>query len=288
MDYVTRAGWGARLPRGRQPYSVPASQRRGFTVHWNGPALNSGDHSKCASKVRAIQNYHMDSKGWSDIAYSFLVCPHGTAYECRGWDWDQMANGNDTVGTYDGPDRVWYTIMVMIGEGESSTPEMLQTCRELVEQGRYFGCDRRILPHSDFQVKSCPGPDLTPWCRQFDGADFPLELTLTAPISNLDVCELTPNNQIRIAGWAYDPDKPGESITIHVYVSGLLVANVTTGIERPDVNAAFGITGAHGFDTIVPAVMPMKIAVDVYALDANRAEDNALIAQRSLTVPFTA
>lgn len=33
-----------------------------------------------------VQNYHMDTKGWADIGYNFLVGEDGLAYEGRGWD----------------------------------------------------------------------------------------------------------------------------------------------------------------------------------------------------------
>jgi hypothetical protein len=35
--------------------------------------------------VREIQNFHMDVKGWSDIAYNWLVDDAGNIYEGRGW-----------------------------------------------------------------------------------------------------------------------------------------------------------------------------------------------------------
>jgi len=35
--------------------------------------------------MRGIQNYHMDSQGWSDIAYNFVIFPSGRVYKARGW-----------------------------------------------------------------------------------------------------------------------------------------------------------------------------------------------------------
>ena len=35
--------------------------------------------------VRTIQNFHMDSRGWSDIAYNWLVNDQGDIFEGRGW-----------------------------------------------------------------------------------------------------------------------------------------------------------------------------------------------------------
>ncbi len=34
-------------------------------------------------RVRAIQSFHMDSRGWCDVGYHFLVAPDGTVFEGR-------------------------------------------------------------------------------------------------------------------------------------------------------------------------------------------------------------
>jgi peptidoglycan recognition protein len=41
--------------------------------------------STCISYVRGIQNLHMDTNGWGDIGYNFLVGEDGNIYEGRGW-----------------------------------------------------------------------------------------------------------------------------------------------------------------------------------------------------------
>jgi N-acetylmuramoyl-L-alanine amidase len=37
-----------------------------------------------AARIRAIQEFHMDVRGWSDIAYSFLINHEGDIYQGRG------------------------------------------------------------------------------------------------------------------------------------------------------------------------------------------------------------
>ncbi|MEU2292459.1 peptidoglycan recognition protein family protein [Streptomyces bacillaris] len=57
LNIVSRGSWGARAPK--SVVKVPASERRGFVMHYSaGPSSQT---------VRQIQNYHMDSNGWSDI-----------------------------------------------------------------------------------------------------------------------------------------------------------------------------------------------------------------------------
>lgn len=42
------------------------------------------NHNRCATIWRAYQAFHMDSRGYADIAYNFGVCPHGVIFEGRG------------------------------------------------------------------------------------------------------------------------------------------------------------------------------------------------------------
>ena len=84
------------------------------------------------------------------------------------------------------------------------------------------------------------------------------------PVGHLDAATAT-----WVGGWAYDPDHPSSRIAVHVYVDGQLAAAGDTAGVRPDVNAAFGITGEHGF-TIpvdVAAFGAGQHAVVAYAID---------------------
>ena len=62
----------------------------------------------------------------------------------------------------------------------------------------------------------------------------------------------------RISGWVFDPAKPSASVTVSIYRdgpkgSGVLMGSFPTTVMRPDVNALFNLTGAHGFSWQVPA-----------------------------------
>jgi hypothetical protein len=143
----------------------------GWTIHWNGPAANvvGREHTRCVAFWRAVRNFHVNTNGWSDIAYSFGVCPHGEIFEGRGWHRNQFANGTDQVGENDGNDRDWYTALCFIGEGEHPPPAMTDALHHLVDQGRVSGaCGLRVLPHNAFRRKSCPGPELTAWAAYWD------------------------------------------------------------------------------------------------------------------------
>lgn len=74
--HYTREMWGARPAKSRALINVPTPEL------WLHHSVSKGDGP---SIVRAIQNYHMDERGWKDIAYSFLIDANGDTYEGRGY-----------------------------------------------------------------------------------------------------------------------------------------------------------------------------------------------------------
>ncbi|XP_078310961.1 peptidoglycan-recognition protein SC2-like isoform X2 [Crassostrea virginica] len=81
VKIYSRDSWGARHPKSFSTFHTPASL---FFVHHTA-GNECHDFNSCASTLRGIQNYHMDTRGWSDIGYSFLVGQDGNIYEGRGW-----------------------------------------------------------------------------------------------------------------------------------------------------------------------------------------------------------
>jgi hypothetical protein len=78
------------------------------------------------------------------------------------------------------------------------------------------------------------------------------------------------NKTNTVSGWAYDPDAPKGGVNIRLYV-GAVPTNTTpvvtaqTSMYRADVNAAFAISGNHGFSVTLPDSLGTDVAQDIYA-----------------------
>lgn len=77
MRIIPRAEWGARPPA-RTPARLALPTPNLWLHH-------TADELHGPQGVRATQNFHMDGRGWSDIAYHFLVDDDGAIYEGRGF-----------------------------------------------------------------------------------------------------------------------------------------------------------------------------------------------------------
>lgn len=77
-----RPCWGARAPK--SSISQMSALTRAIIHHTADPNhMNTGGLEDSKANVRAVQNYHMDTNGWSDIGYHFLVDKHGYVFEGR-------------------------------------------------------------------------------------------------------------------------------------------------------------------------------------------------------------
>jgi hypothetical protein len=116
------------------------------------------------SWLRGIQSFHLKDRGWSDIAYSWLVSADGDIWEGRGWD----VQGAHTRGHNSRSIGVAY-----LGDGGRSVPpEAIGGIVEVMEEAdRRFG--RKLIRegHRDVGATACPGDILYAWLRT--GAEPP-------------------------------------------------------------------------------------------------------------------
>ena len=142
-----RSAWGARPPK--DVTTVDLGSRTGFTVHYSdGPTSQT---------PRQIQNYHMDSNGWSDIGYNFLVDTSGRIFEGRGW-YVQGAHAYGANTTHIG--------VCFIGENGDATELALSAIRSLYEMavdktGRTL--DKTYHGGLPGNSTNCPGAMLQAW-----------------------------------------------------------------------------------------------------------------------------
>lgn len=182
MDVTSRKGWGARKPRPRTRQA--ASSVREFFIHWPGAVPNSWrelvHHDELLRKLagadpdahpldvlrhintpaeeratmRAIQNFHMDTRGWSDFAYTYGVMPTARAYMGRGLAYVPAAQERHNTGTV--------ACCVFLGPNDRVTPEIaaaIKWLRRHVEQHAHHRVD--VRPHRAVTPTECPGPRLT-------------------------------------------------------------------------------------------------------------------------------
>jgi hypothetical protein len=166
---VARDEWGARRPRA----TASTSPSEGLIDHWLGDGIwtpaTIEQHERCPAALRAVQNFHMDARGWSDIAYNYAVCPHGVAFELRGFN----RNGANGVAYWN---RTTFTVLWLLGAGDPFDSKILGRMATAVRDVMDWlvvvaHADPRRRGHRDIRQTACPGPEIhkisvTDWTPQ--------------------------------------------------------------------------------------------------------------------------
>ncbi|WP_406057178.1 hypothetical protein [Kribbella sp. NBC_00889] len=156
VTYLPRSAWRARPPNDG-PGNLTVSRVQGTVIHWPGTGSTSVIHSQAAvaSALRGWQNYHMDNRGWSDIAYQVAVDQAGRAWTLRGLRTQSGANGNADLNERYG------AILLVLVTGEQPTAALKATTRAVIADFRtIFPRGTAIRPHSAVRPggTDCPGP----------------------------------------------------------------------------------------------------------------------------------
>lgn len=159
--YVTRAAWGARAPKSPPVVLLPSAVDTVVYHYTAALADQRENHAECSVRVRGVQAFHQEGRGWNDIAYNFLVCKHGYIFEGRGIDAKSAATGADNSHTlavcFLGADRVDRDDVTATGRAA-----LVAVTRWIVQRrptARYF------KGHRDFMSTSCPGDELYNYIR---------------------------------------------------------------------------------------------------------------------------
>ncbi|KAM4695877.1 peptidoglycan-recognition protein SC2-like [Rhinophrynus dorsalis] len=78
---LTKSQWGGRAPTCQTTMATPVT----YVIIHHTAGSSCTTQSTCITQVKNIQNYHMNTNGYCDISYSFLVGEDGNVYEGRGW-----------------------------------------------------------------------------------------------------------------------------------------------------------------------------------------------------------
>lgn len=113
------------------------------------------------------------------------------------------------------------------------------------------------------------------------------------PIGYLDLAGAPAPGQVRVRGWAFDPNAPAEALAIRLSVGGKLGTpgalaydlGPVAGLARRDVAREFPGAGPnHGFDLTLPTIKAGRQRVCAYALDVDPGEDR-LLGCKGATIP---
>jgi uncharacterized protein YaiE (UPF0345 family) len=266
-----RAEWAARPPTST---SVAGSVQLAVVHH--SASSNAYGPGDVPGLLRSTQAYHMDGRGWSDIAYNFVVDKYGGLWEGRGGGIDRPVIGAHAMGFNTGSVGV-----MVLGDYTSATP----TAAALESVSKVIGWKLalhnvdpsgaanftsggstsipagqvvylpRVVGHQDVGSTSCPGSiqshlgsirarsqEWTTWTR-----------ARLAPIGNLETVT-GGSGVVNLSGWAIDPGRNAPAVVAASTADQAI--QLTANQSRPDVAAVHPGYPNAGFSGTITGVRP--------------------------------
>lgn len=129
MTYISRAQIGLRAPSSSR--ALVPSQVKNTAFHYPGMAnainaTGADGLRRVCSALRGWQAYHMNTRGWSDIAYCVAADQVGRKYTLRGINVRSAANGGTQVNLEYG------AVLLILGNNEEPTAAMAKAAREIM------------------------------------------------------------------------------------------------------------------------------------------------------------
>ncbi|MHB1138055.1 MAG: N-acetylmuramoyl-L-alanine amidase [Microthrixaceae bacterium] len=291
LDVRLRAEWGAR------PSSTSVAGSVQLAVVHHSASSNSYGPGDVPGLLRSTQAYHMDGRGWSDIAYNFVVDKYGGLWEGRGGGIDRPVIGAHAMGFNTGSVGV-----MVLGDYTSATP----TAAALESVSRVIGWKLalhnvdpsgsanftsggstsipagqvvhlpRVVGHQNVGATSCPGSiqnslgsirgraqEWTTWTR-----------AQLAPFGNLESVT-GGNGTVSVSGWAIDPGRSAPAVVVASTTAQAV--QLSANQSRPDVGAVHPGYPSAGFSGTISGVRPGLQAVCVRAASSFSSAHDAVM-----------
>ncbi|XP_050294871.1 peptidoglycan-recognition protein SC2-like isoform X2 [Anthonomus grandis grandis] len=158
---VTKKEWQGNPPTNKTtPLVTPVP----YVIIHHTATENCSTLAECASHLRAIQAFHVNSRAWYDIGYNFMVGGDGLVYEGRGW----TEEGAHTLGV-----NFKSIGIAFIGTFIQIAPpvQQLQACKDLIKLGielNYIKKDYHLFGAKQFYGTESPGTALMTEIKTWD------------------------------------------------------------------------------------------------------------------------
>jgi hypothetical protein len=238
LEINSRSTWGARASR----CSSSLGKVYRMAIHHTETPTN--DTLSTAARLRQIQSYHMDVRGWCDIGYHYLVSRDGRIWEGR----PQALLGSHAGGANTG--NIGIAIIgdhdvTPVTDLEASTVATL--IRQLADRHGLATTRGVVKGHRQYKSTSCPGDKLV---AQLDGI---VEVASTGgPVES-------PGGD--------EPEEPGPGPAALVAVSGVLYAGDDPSAR---ISGATISIGSRTTTTSSTGTWSLEVAAGTYTVTASK------------------
>ncbi|XP_077179960.1 peptidoglycan recognition protein 3-like [Paroedura picta] len=150
FQLITPSQWGAKPANCSAPLKELLPENV-IIIHTAGTPCQTKE--ECSRETRNVQDYHMGTKHWCDIAYSFLIGEDGNVYEGRGW----RSEGAHTLGYNDLSLGIAFIGLFTERSPNEAAWKALKCLLDFSVKIGYLHPDYLLMAHSDVSDIVSPG-----------------------------------------------------------------------------------------------------------------------------------
>lgn len=175
--WVTLPGVGRVLePYSYDDHTLQPWKLDKVVIHWGGNTDPDGSDNVPSTEyemaiLRGWQRYHMDRRGWTDIAYCAAVGNTGDTYRLQGENRNGATSGDiDDDGIKEGSEA--YAIVWIGGTRGTPTEAAYRAMAGLIYDIFDEHGEVPVTVHSDHKATACPGDDWRAWVARRGWEDW--------------------------------------------------------------------------------------------------------------------
>lgn len=160
--YKPRSAWTSASRGGAQ---LTGTKLLGIAWHWPGTSqdvIGFETEAQVANRLRGYRNFHVNTRGWSDIGYNFAIDQVGRVWDLRG-----LGRVGAHAASASNPDanHEWMGVLLILGDRERPSTAMIRACQDFTHDvflprwpGRTRDTGHGRAPGVPGAQTSCPGP----------------------------------------------------------------------------------------------------------------------------------
>lgn len=163
---VDQSGWGSM-----KVYPDGNLDPDWIALHWGGSTSQIVGTAEEEARLRSWQRYHIQSRGWRDIAYNYAVGDSGTIYRCRGLNPGGHTSTRDDIDPNGVPYNVSSIGVVWIGganaNGGTPSAAAFASIAKIIDSTGLPVKGHRTIKVEGGSWTACPGDEILRWIDNY-------------------------------------------------------------------------------------------------------------------------
>lgn len=235
--YLSRSAWTTTAASGA---TLTGFELVGVAVHWPGTtqsAIGDPGQASIASRLRSYRDFHVNTRGWRDIGYTFAIDQGGRVWQLRTTTWHgNLVGAHCASASNPRANHKYVGVLLILGQSEQPSAAMIEAFRDWyhtrflpVWKGRTDVRGHGQVPGAQ---TNCPGTRAKTLIGNGTLTHQPTEPPEDSHMSAADVAELKKYIDAKVPEVARAVQERSVQVGLDAEPLGLAVGRTRAGLRR--------------------------------------------------------